>query len=90
MTCSEDKRIHFPPKTKVCLRSYDSIFGEKGTNVLGNLGENRGIPDYSQMDELIVPMENYTFLERSIYLAANRSTPILLVRKYPFPKYGTI
>ncbi len=37
---------------------------EKGTNVLENLGGNRGIPDYSQMDALIVHMENYTFLER--------------------------
>ncbi len=37
---------------------------EKGTNVLGNLGKNRGIPDYNLMDGQIVPMENYTFSER--------------------------
>ena len=40
--------------------SYDSVFGKR---VL-TYWENRGTPDYSQMNEFMVCIENYIFLER--------------------------
>ena len=63
------------PKLNVLVVVDSSIYGkpsvtfdfriwQKGTNVQGNLRENKGIPGYSPMDAFKVPMENYIFLER--------------------------
>ena len=41
----------------------NSIFGKRVLTYWGIWGK-REIPEYSQMDGVIVPMENYTFLER--------------------------
>ncbi len=40
--------------------TYDSVFGKR---VL-TYWENRGTPDYCQMNEFMVCIENYIFLER--------------------------
>ncbi len=52
------------PMIECCSNlTNDSVLG-KGYLFTGEIGENRGIPDCSQMNGLIVPTENYTFLER--------------------------
>ena len=45
------------------MNTNDSVFGKRVLTYL-KFGENRGNPNYSQVDALIVHMENYTFLER--------------------------
>ena len=58
----------------------------KGYEHTGNFLEIKGIPGYNQMDGLIVPMEDYTFLERCELFYASYNCRIS-VRLSCFQKY---